>query len=131
MIWTFLRYNLVQVAAYVFDFGIFWTLANVASANPLIANVVGKAVAGFIAFILHKGFTFRSAGSGRTSSEALRYVLLLLLNIPLSSGALALLISFLPSSTAKVASDVIYLGITFALVRITVFRDNSPPPIKS
>jgi putative flippase GtrA len=130
MIWTFLRYNLVQIVAYVFDFGLFWTLANAASVNPLLANVAGKAVAGFVAFHLHKRFTFRSGDSGRTSSEALRYILLLLLNIPLSSGVLAVLISFMPSSAAKIASDIICLGVTFALVRLTVFRD-TPPPMKS
>jgi putative flippase GtrA len=130
MIGTFLRYNLVQLAAYVFDFGGFWMLINLTAINPLIANIAGKIVAGLLAFIMHKGFTFRVGDSGRTPTEAVRYFLLLMFNIPLSSGVLAVLILFLPSSIAKIASDAICLGITFALVRTAVFR-NSAPQTKS
>jgi putative flippase GtrA len=126
MIATFFRYNLVQIVAYGLDFGSFWLLANPASVNPLIANCVGKLLAGVFAFVLHKGFTFRAARSGRASAEAVRYFTLLLLNIPLSSLVLTFLLAVLPTSIAKVASDVTCLAITFLLVRTAVFRKTSP-----
>lgn len=126
MIGTFLRYNLVQIIAYCFDFGVFWVLGNLASVDLLIANVAGKIVAGLLAFIMHKSYTFRVSDSGRTSTEAAQYFLLLFINIPLSSGVLAGLITILQGSVAKIASDVICVGITFTLVRIMVFRENAP-----
>lgn len=118
---TFVIYVLVQIIAYGLDFGLFWVLAGHAAVNPIIANVAGKALAGIFAFGAHKTLTFQASASGRTSQEALRYFVLLLVNIPLSSGLLTILLWFAPTYVAKIAADVIGLGITFVLVRLTVF----------
>jgi putative flippase GtrA len=123
---TFITYVMVQIVAYGLDFGSFWLLASHAAVNPIIANVAGKALAGIFAFAVHKTLTFQASASGRTSHEALRYFLLLLVNIPLSSGLLTILLWFAPTYVAKIAADVICLGITFVLVRLTVFGTAAP-----
>jgi putative flippase GtrA len=123
---TFVIYVVVQIVAYGLDFGLFWVLASHAVANPIIANVAGKVLAGIFAFGAHKTLTFRASASGRTSHEALRYFLLLLVNIPLSSGLLTVWLWFAPTYAAKIAADVMGLGITFVLVRMTVFGIAAP-----
>jgi putative flippase GtrA len=127
---TFIVYVAVQIVAYGLDFGLFWLIVSHAAMNPIIANVAGKVLAGIFAFGAHKTFTFRASASGRTTHEALRYFLLLLFNIPLSSGLLTILLWFAPPYAAKIAADVIGLGITFVLVRLIVFG-SAPPEVKS
>lgn len=115
-----LRYNLVQVVAYGVDLGAFLALFQLASVPALLSNVAGKLAAGFLAFALHRRFTFRS--EGHAGGEALRYFLLLGANIPLSSGLLLLAELVLPTTAAKVAADVVGVLFTFALVQFLVFR---------
>jgi putative flippase GtrA len=123
---TFITYIAVQIVAYGLDFGLFWLLASHAAVNPIIANVAGKVLAGIFAFGAHKKLTFQASASGRTPQEALRYFALLLVNIPLSSSILTILLWFAPTYVAKIAADVIGLGITFVLVRLTVFAIADP-----
>lgn len=120
---TFARYVAVQIVAYGIDFGMFLVLIAMLGIGPIAANVAAKIAAGAFAFVAHRAFTFRVAGRQRVAGEAMRYALLLALNVPLASGLLAaLLLVIRDPPLAKVLSDVISVGVTFLLTRHAVFR---------
>jgi len=121
MLFKFLRYNLVQIAAYGIELGTFFTALWALPGYLITANVAAKTAAGCFAFFLHKAFTFRVRGSRSVKSEAWRYVLILLGNMMLGSALLVLLVGFMPEWAAKVASDVASVGITFLLTHYLVF----------
>lgn len=122
MLRMFSRYFAVQVGAYAIDFGTFVLLAHGVGLGVLYANAAGKVVAGAIAFVAHRRITFQANRRGNLPGHLFRYVLLLGLNIPLSSLVLALLLRFIEwPLLAKIASDGICLGLTFMLSRHLVF----------
>ena len=119
---TFVRYVAVQLVAYAVDLGVFVLLFHGAVSGPIAANVAAKVAAGTFAFGAHRAFTFRIAGADRVGREALKYALLLALNVPLASALLALLLRVVPNATAaKIAADVVCVGLTFLLTRHAVF----------
>ena len=119
---TFVRYVAVQLSAYVIDLGVFLLLVREGPEYALFANVVAKLLAGLFAFFLHRLVTFEIRDGRRISNEAVRYALLLLLNIPLTSLLLLGVLSVWPHpATAKIATDVMALGFTYAMTRSLVF----------
>ena len=117
----FLRYVAVQVLAYGVDMGGFLYLQTL-GLSALTANGLGKVAAGIFAFLVHKGFTFRTPQSESTGKQAIKYAALLALNIPLSSLVLSVMMTFVPHvSGAKFASDVLCVLITYSLTRLFVF----------
>lgn len=124
---TFVRYVAVQLVAYAIDLGVFVLLFHAGVTGPIAANVVAKLAAGAFAFQAHRGYTFRVQGRTRIGREAMKYALLLALNVPLASALLALLMLVVPSATvAKIAADVICVGLTFMLTKHGVFGDLGP-----
>jgi putative flippase GtrA len=120
MIRMFSRYLGVQVVAYGLDMGSFLLLSIML--GPLTSNVLSKIVAGIFAFIAHRRITFKVHGHGDGRTQLLKYALLLAVNIPLSSGLLALLLPWIaPAALAKFAGDVACVGFTFVLSRYVVF----------
>lgn len=120
MIRTFSRYIGVQVIAYGIDMGGFLLLNTLL--GPLFSNVLSKIAAGIFAFILHRRVTFKVHGHSDGRAQLLKYSLLLAVNVPLSSGLLALLLPWIaPAALAKLISDVACVGFTFALSRYLVF----------
>lgn len=121
MIRTFGRYLGVQVIAYGIDMGGFLLLN--ALLGPLSANVLSKITAGIFAFVAHRRVTFKVHGHSDGRTQLLKYALLLALNIPVSSGLLALLLPWLapPNALAKLVSDAACIGLTFVLSRYLVF----------
>lgn len=123
---TFIRYVAVQFVAYAIDLGTFVALFAAGIAGPIVANVVAKILAGAFAFAAHRHFTFAVAGSERVGREALKYGTLLALNVPVASGLLALLMLVIPDATlAKIASDVVCVGLTFFATKHGVFAQGS------
>jgi putative flippase GtrA len=119
---TFARYVAVQLVAYAIDLGLFVLLFHGAALGPIVANVAAKTAAGAFAFRAHRGYTFRIERTTRIGREALKYALLLALNVPLASALLALLMLVVPSATvSKIAADVICVGLTFMLTKHGVF----------
>lgn len=119
---TFGRYVGVQLLAYAIDMGVF-LLASHAGAGPIPANIAAKLAAGLFAFVVHRRMTFGVHGQPGVAGQALRYGLLLALNVPLASGVLALLLPWIaPAALAKFVADVICVGLTFVLSRQLVFR---------
>lgn len=120
---SFLRYVMIQVAAYVIDLGSFTLLISQTGLQDVLANAGGKLLAGIFAFFAHRYFTFQMSRSGNVSGQALRYFALLGLNIPLSSAVLYGLSQLVPAIiVAKVISDGICIVITYSLSRQFVFR---------
>lgn len=120
MIGMFSRYLGVQIIAYGVDVGCFLLLCILI--NPVPANVLSKVAAGSFAFFAHRRVTFKVHGHSDGRSQLLKYAALLTLNIPVSSGLLALFLPRLPFAVlAKVVSDTICVGMTFVLSRYVVF----------
>lgn len=123
MLRAFSRYLLVQVLAYGIDMGGFVLLTWGAGVSPVIANIAGKLAAGAFAFLAHRRFTFGVHLEGGGRAQLLKYSLLLVANIPLSSALLAWLLHWIDSPVAaKFVSDAICVALTFGLSRTLVFR---------
>lgn len=116
------RYAVIQVLAYGVDMGGFLLALHSGWAGPIVANVLGKSAAGVFAFFSHRNFTFQSNGRADRKRQAIRYFLLLGLNIPLASGVLALLLLIIPQpEAAKVLADVLCLLLNYKLSKAFVF----------
>jgi putative flippase GtrA len=119
---TLLRYLLVQIVAYGLDLGTFQALVATGVSGPIVANLAGKVPAGIFAFLVHRRFTFRIGNAAGVHREAIKYLLLLLVNAPLSSLILAGLLGVMPHVTlAKILADVLSVGLTFTLTKYLVF----------
>lgn len=125
MIRSFVRYVGVQVVAYAIDIGSFLLFSMFV--GPVVANVFSKLSAGTFAFIAHRRVTFKVFGQSDGRIQLVKYALLLSLNIPVSSGLLALLLRWLsPPVVAKIVSDVFCVGLTFLASRYIVFTRDHP-----
>lgn len=120
----FARYVAVQLAAYAVDMGVFLLLFHGALARAVAANLAAKVAAGAFAFVAHRAFTFGVRGRDRIHGQALRYALLLALNVPLATAMLVVVSWLVPDLVlAKVIADVACVGLTFLLVRHGVFGE--------
>src|SRR6185312_12391201 len=109
---TFFRYVAIQVLAYGIDMGGFLLGLHSGLLGPLAANVVAKLAAGIFAFTVHRAFTFRTTDPADKMHQAVRYFILLGLNIPLSSGVLAVALRWITMPAfAKFTADVICLAL--------------------
>jgi putative flippase GtrA len=125
---TLLRYLLVQLLAYGVDVGTFIALISTGVVGPLVANVAGKIPAGIFAFMAHRRFTFQIRDSSRAHREAVKYFILLALNVPFSTLILKVLLTLtLPVTLAKILADVVAVGLSFTLTRYVVFRRRQLP----
>lgn len=121
---TFVRYIGIQLLAYGIDMGMFLVLLLAGSAGPVLANVVAKLAAGSFAFVAHRRFTFRVVDGIPIKGQALRYFILLALNIPVASAILALMLLLVDEPVAaKLISDVIIVGLTYLISRHFIFSD--------
>lgn len=119
---TFFRYVVIQLLAYVIDIGIFLIILNTGFFGAVIANVLSKISAGFFAFVAHRKFTFYSDEYEGRLHQAGRYFILLLLNIPLSSVILVLILTLIKDVIiAKIVTDVLGVLMTFWLSKSFVF----------
>jgi putative flippase GtrA len=116
------KYSLIQIAAYLMDYGIFIGLTYLFGAPPLPSNVAGKILSGIFSFFSHRHFTFDRLDKANVWSEGMRYFTILGLNVPLSSGLLAVFSQFLPLLLAKFVSDVLCVALSFKLTQSVVFR---------
>lgn len=119
---NFPRYIAVQVVAYGLDMGGFLAALMLLGLGPLLANVAGKILAGVVAFVLHHSFTFELDAKDYRREQAMRYFLLLVLNIPFASLVFSgsmLLVE--PEVLAKFAADVVCVFLTYWLSKSFVF----------
>lgn len=138
---TFLKYLTIQVLAYGIDMGTFLLilhlkdiytiplpiyLSNICPVSgdiyPILANVIAKLMAGCFAFVAHRYFTFKVADSGFVWRQAVRYFLVLAINVPFASALLGLILVWLPLPVvAKFISDVICVVISYFLSKKFIF----------
>ncbi|MDF1683864.1 MAG: GtrA family protein [Legionellaceae bacterium] len=103
----FCRYILIQLLAYVIDMGSFLLMLGFLAFHPVMANIIGKLAGGIFAFIAHRNITFKSNHKKDKAAQARRFFMLSMLNIPLSSLALIVLLSCVPYTIlAKFMADV-------------------------
>jgi len=125
MLAVFSRYLAVQIAAYCLDMGFFLLASTVMGWSVLVSNIGAKILAGAFAFFSHRRVTFNVHDRGGSHVQVIKYVVLLSLNVPLSSAALMLLLPWVsPDYLAKFLADAACIGITFLLSRYLVF---TPP----
>lgn len=130
MIRQFMKYNLIQLAAYALDYGAFIALLYVADLNPVKANIGGKIAAGAFAFTLHKYWTFGARSHSRIAKEIITYVALLLLNMLLSNLLLYAFMSLgLRAEFAKIPADMICMVVNFFLTKYVTFRIAKDQPL--
>lgn len=121
------RYLLVQLLAYGVDMGVFFLLFAHFHIEPLLANAVGKILAGIFAFIAHRRFTFVVAETGSKVQQGLHYFVLLALNIPLSALVLrGMLWVVAMTVVAKFLADMIYFVLSYWLSKHFVFIGSHP-----
>jgi len=119
---TFIRYVMIQLFAYVLDVGVFLLALHVGLFGPIISNLIGRVLAGAFAFLLHREFTFKYNDPADRLHQAIRYLILLSANVPLSSGILAFFLMFFEDVfIAKILSDVVGVSLTFWLSKSFVF----------
>jgi putative flippase GtrA len=120
---TFLRYLLIQVFAYGIDMGIFLLIIHSHLSGPIIANIASKLAAGCFAFVAHRRFTFNVMGSGLVGGQALRYFVVLAVNVPVASVILLFFLLWIPPPVvAKFLSDIVIVSLSYMLSKKFIFR---------
>lgn len=129
---TFVRYITIQLLAYGIDMGAFLIVLNIGVVGPVLANVIAKFAAGLFAFVAHRHFTFRASDGVAARGQAVRYFVLLALNIPVASAFLALLLMCRTEPiVAKFIADVICVGLTYFLSKHFIFTGRTNQARKS
>lgn len=124
----FLKYVGVQLVAYGVDMGSFLLIMLVFPAHPLLANLMGKILAGIFAFLVHRNFTFALRSEEKEHLQAFKYAALLGLNLPLSSAVMAaVMLVVSPAVIAKFIADVICVALTYWLSKTYVFTARRNP----
>lgn len=116
-------YILVQCVAYGIDIGSFYVLNHSIIPDVLIANVLGKAIAGIFAFIVHRYVTFFAAEREPIVFQIAKYTAAIIANSILASFLLVAINLVLPNVLiSKLISDVISVGLSFVIAKRFVFR---------
>lgn len=119
---TFARYVAIQLFAYLIDMGGFLLLIHSSWSGPFVANVAGKTAAGLFAFVAHRHFTFQGAHKSGRKAQAVKYFVLLALNMPLSTAVLAVLLMIIEhAALAKGIADGICVLLTYWLSKTFIF----------
>ncbi|HUO22899.1 MAG TPA: GtrA family protein [Caulobacteraceae bacterium] len=121
------RYFTIQGLGYGIDVGGFWLLFHLAGVPPLVANLISKAAAATFAFFGHRLITFIHHEKVDIGPQAIKYIVLLLLNTALNSTILAaLLYMHAPTLPAKVGTDVSCIVLTYFAMKHFVYRPPAP-----
>ena len=126
----FARYVAVQVGAYGMDMGLFLLLFALAGWRAVTANVAAKILAGISAFLAHRYFTFEVARAGKQARQAILYLGLWSLNVPLATGLLAFfLLLGIPAVIAKVVADVFCVALNYWISGRYIFTGRRDNPV--
>lgn len=118
----FVRYIVVQILAYGLDIGGFLVGCYFFGDRPIVANIIGKIVAGVFAFFAHRNFTFGVAHAGKKSQQVTMYFLLLALNVPISSAVLSIVLLVIsPPILAKFIADAVCVVSNYWISKKFVF----------
>ena len=129
---TFVRYFAIQLLAYGVDMGLFVFTLHFGLAGPIVANIVAKLAAGGFAFAAHRHYTFDVAGGGYIKRQAVRYLILLMANVPIASALLAMILLWVPVPVfAKFLSDIVGVVLTYFLSKYFIFNVHTSSPDSS
>jgi len=118
----FFRYIIIQLLAYVIDMGSFLLMLGFLAFNPIAANIIGKLGGGIFAFIAHRNITFKSNHKKDKAAQARRFFMLSMLNIPLSSMLLLMLLKCVPYTVlAKFMADISCVFFNYWMNKTFVF----------
>jgi putative flippase GtrA len=119
---TFIRYVIIQLLAYVVDMMGFILILKFDIFGSIIANVIGKSLAGVFGFIAHRNYTFGSNDRADKKRQAIRYFAVLALNIPISTGILSVFLNWINEPViAKFLADCIVVGLSYLLSKHFIF----------
>jgi len=120
---TTVRYFAIQGLGYGIDIGGFWLLFHLAGIPPLVANLMSKAGAATCAFFGHRLVTFIHHEKAHIGPQAMKYVLLLVLNTAVNSAILAALLHVhAPTTPAKIGTDISCIVLTYFVMKHVVYR---------
>ena len=124
----FLRYVLIQLLAYGIDMGLFLVLLHSGFASTIGCNILAKLCAGVFAFMSHRHFTFHLNEKASIGQQAIRYLSLLALNIPIASAVLAFLLVWIANPVvAKFMADVCCVVLSYILSKRFIFTGQVIP----
>lgn len=112
--------------AYGIDLGIYTLLLLVfPSINLIFASIIGKSISSFFSLLAHRLFTFRHhALQGQLSQQAWRYLLLVIVNIPLSATVFACILVFIKNPfVAKITADLCCVFFSYTLSKYKIFTE--------
>jgi putative flippase GtrA len=113
---TFVRYVIIQLLAYGIDMGFFLSVLKSGLSGPIAANVIAKLAAGVFAFAVHRTFTFRVEDNSATKHQAIRYFLLLALNVPIASAVFAIILILIAEpAVIKLISDIASVAFSYGM----------------
>jgi putative flippase GtrA len=122
------RYTVGQGIAYGIDIGVFYLLVSVMELGILItANVLGKVCAATFAFFYHQHLSFPERRSRSQLLSIVFYVVMILINMTLTSLVLSILILFFPTHpvASKVFADCVGVLVTFLWMQTFVFPQST------
>lgn len=119
----FILYSFIQLIAYGIDMGGFLLLTHFGFLGPLPANISSKIAAAGFAFTMHRNVTFYTEHKKDKKAQAVRYITLCLVNIPLSSTLLLILLHYIPIAfVAKFIADVACVFFNYTINRYFIFN---------
>lgn len=122
-----LRFALVGVFNTVFGYGLIFACMYILGLTPIASNIVGYGVGVLFAYLLHRNFTFGSAGTHR--KEATRFLVVFGLAYTANLTVLYLLTHRFRVSGAwsQILSGAVYVTSSFVLSKCFVFTDLPSP----
>ena len=116
------KFAVVGVANTLIDYGVFALLAQVLSVNVYLSQVIGYSCGILNSYIFNRSWTFQSE-SGFFSPTLVRFLVLNLCMLGVSTGLLALFLQFgLCKLAAKACTVVVTMAVGFVVNRLWVFR---------
>jgi putative flippase GtrA len=122
----FVRYFLVQVAAYAVEWAAYLAARHF-NVDILPANVAAKVTALCFAFFSHRAFTFRTH-QGHVLWQAVRYLAGFAFNTTISTFLLWVFHTQLqlPEVGAKILADTLIVAASFVIAKKLIFRTAKP-----
>ena len=118
------RYILVGIFVFALDYAVFAGLLSVLPGHHLATNIAGKIAGAAAGFFLHKYITFAGTQSANTGQQAITYILLLGVNLLLSSTLLWLLVDRfgLYANAARLFVDAVVIVASFWGAKLFVYK---------
>lgn len=117
------RYVVVGILVYGIEYCSYLLLIAYCSVAPLYANAIAKIIAGLLAYFFHRIYTFKKSFSEGLYKDFVKYVVVLLINLPLF-GVIFYLVNLggLDYKITKVIADVFCIAIAYLQTRFFVFN---------